>query len=71
MEREEIIRKISGRVEMCRRLARSTTDQQTAEALRQIADEGEADLRRLLAERSELEAPTVPKPEAEGDGRPA
>jgi hypothetical protein len=50
MQRDELIKKIRGRVEMCRRLANSTTDERTAETLRQMADEGEADMKRLLAE---------------------
>lgn len=52
MDRNELINKMRSRVDMCRRLARSTTDRQAAEALRQIADEGEADINRLLAEDS-------------------
>ena len=51
MERDELIKKMRARVEQCRRLARSTTDDRTAEVLRQIADEGEADIARLLAEK--------------------
>lgn len=50
MERDELISKMKSRVERCRRLARSTTDQQTATVLNQMADEGEADIARLLAE---------------------
>lgn len=44
MKRDELIKKIRGRVEMCRRLANSTTDQRTAETLRKMADEGDADI---------------------------
>lgn len=50
MTRDELIKKIQGRVDMCRRLAKSTTDRRTAETLRQMADEGEADIERLLTE---------------------
>ena len=50
MDRDELIAKMKGRVERCRRLARSTTDQQTATVLNQMADEGEADIARLLTE---------------------
>ncbi len=39
------------RIEMCRRLARSTTDPKTAKILRDMADQGELDLKKLLAER--------------------
>jgi hypothetical protein len=52
MQRDELIRKIRGRVEMCRKLATSVADNRTADTLRQIADEGEADITRLLAENS-------------------
>jgi hypothetical protein len=50
VERGELIKKIRGRVEMCRRLAGSTTDRRAADILRQMADEGEADIKPLLAE---------------------
>lgn len=44
------------RIAQCRRLAASTTDAQAREVLTQMADEGEADLRRLETERAEDEA---------------
>jgi len=50
MENDELIAKMRGRVEQCRRLARSTTDEQTCKVLNEMADEGEADIKRLLAE---------------------
>ena len=50
MTRDEIIEKMRNRVKLCRGLANSTTDPRAAEVLRQIADEGEADIARLLAE---------------------
>ena len=50
MDRAEIIRKIRGRVDQCRRLAKSTTDERTARVLSEMADEGEADINRMLAE---------------------
>jgi hypothetical protein len=50
MDRDELVRKMRGRVEQCRRLARSTTDARTALILNQMADEGEADIRRIFAE---------------------
>jgi hypothetical protein len=40
MEKAEIIKKMLSRVDQCRRLVASTTDQRTAQVLRQIADEG-------------------------------
>lgn len=48
MERAELIAKMRGRVEMCRRLAKATTDRAVAKTLSDMADEGEADIRRLL-----------------------
>lgn len=53
MERSELVKKMRGRVDQARRLARSTTDQRTAEILNQMAEEGEADIRRLLAEKDD------------------
>jgi hypothetical protein len=50
LEPDELIKKMRGRVEQCRRLARSTTDPRTAQVLNQMADEGEADIKRLLTE---------------------
>jgi len=41
------------RVAQCRRLAATTIDERTAGILRQMAEEGEADMKRLRAERSE------------------
>ncbi len=48
---ENLIEKMRARVAQCRRLASHTTDESTARILRDMADEGEADLRRLEAER--------------------
>jgi len=50
MEQDELIRKIQGRVDQCRRLARSTTDEHTASILNQMADEGAEDIKRLQSE---------------------
>lgn len=50
MSREELVRKMRGRVEQCRRLATYVTDEHTKRILDQMADEGEADLRRFLLE---------------------
>lgn len=50
LERAELIKKMRGRVEQCRRLAKGTTDTQTARVVNDMADEGEADIKRLLAE---------------------
>jgi hypothetical protein len=48
---DEIIANIRSRVERCRYLAGMINDQQAAEVLRQMADEGDADIKRLEAER--------------------
>lgn len=56
------------RIAQCRRLAASTTDAQAREVLTQMAEEGEADLKRLEAERaaaSEAAEPDMPHPKAE------
>jgi hypothetical protein len=50
VEQQELIAKIKSRVEQCRRLASATTDPRTATTLRGMADEGEADIKRLLSE---------------------
>jgi hypothetical protein len=50
MEREELLRRMWGRVRHCRHLAIMTTDLDTAHALIAMANEGEADIRRLMAE---------------------
>lgn len=49
MDRETLDH-IRDRVERCRRLARQTTDDRARIALLELADEGEADLRKLEAE---------------------
>jgi hypothetical protein len=50
MTKNELISKMRGRIDLCRRLARSTHDQRTAKVLLDIADEGERDLAQLIAE---------------------
>jgi hypothetical protein len=44
---DDPIANMRSRVEMCRRLAQTITDQRAAAILRQMADEGEADIKRL------------------------
>ena len=56
MEKDELIKKMRGRVEQCRRLARGTTDSHVATILNDMAEEGEADIRRLLNEGSEQDS---------------
>jgi hypothetical protein len=46
----DVIANIRARVAQCRRLANMITDEQAAATLRQMADEGEADIRRLEEE---------------------
>lgn len=50
LETGDLIAMMRARVEKCRRLARSITDARTIEALNEMADEGEADIERLIAE---------------------
>lgn len=50
MDRKQLAQRMWGRVEHCRRLAIQTTDPKTAEALLEMAKEGEADIKRMLAE---------------------
>ena len=47
------------RIERCRRLAKYINDPRTTEALLQMAEEGEVDLARLIAEREARETKTV------------
>jgi hypothetical protein len=49
---EDVLAHIRERVALARRLARSTTDREVARLLEIMADEGEADLRKLEQERS-------------------
>jgi hypothetical protein len=58
MELGELIGKMRTRVAQCRRLANGTTDARTASILHAMADEGEADIERLLKENSESETGT-------------
>ncbi|WP_261934884.1 hypothetical protein [Sphingomonas bisphenolicum] len=50
MEKTELLRRMWSRVEHCRRLAITTGDRYTADALIAMANEGEADIKRLLME---------------------
>jgi hypothetical protein len=47
---DTVIAKMRARVAQCRRLAATITDTRAAAILRQMADEGEADIKRLEAE---------------------
>jgi len=46
------------RIERCRRLARTCTDDETAKALVQMADDGEADIARMLTDGGARANPT-------------
>jgi hypothetical protein len=61
---DAIIAKMRARVAQCRRLADTITDAKAAAILRQMADEGQADIARAEAERARTENP-MPPPAAE------
>jgi len=46
----DVLANMRARVEQCRRLANSTTDKRTATILLQMAEEGEADIKRMEAQ---------------------
>jgi len=46
----EVIKNMRARIDQCRRLAKYINDPRTTEALLRMAEEGEADLKRLEAE---------------------
>ena len=48
------------RVAQCRRLAGSITDARAAAILRQMADEGDADIARIEGERAQADNPMPP-----------
>jgi hypothetical protein len=50
MDRDELVAKMRARVAQCRRLANGTGDPRTATILMGMAEEGEADIARLLQE---------------------
>ena len=47
MKHSELLDKVRARIVLCRNLAETTTDDETARALREIAADGERDLRAL------------------------
>ena len=49
----DVIANIRARIAQCRRLADMITDREAAAILRQMADDGEADVRRLEARQRE------------------
>jgi hypothetical protein len=52
MDDEELIAKMRARVAQCRRLADMTHNREMRETLLQIANDGEADIRKLEAQRA-------------------
>ena len=52
VDNEELIAKMRARVEQCRRLADMTHNREMRETLLQIANDGEADIRKLEAQRA-------------------
>lgn len=48
---KELIAHMRERVDKCRRLAEMITDERAANILRQMAEDGEADIRRIQADR--------------------
>ena len=47
MDQTELIARMRRRIDMCRRLAKTTTDQRTADILMHMADDSEQDIDRL------------------------
>lgn len=52
---DELIANIRGRVEQCRRLAKMIGNEEARRTLLQMADEGDADIRRLQAQRDQAD----------------
>ena len=52
MDHAELIAKMRGHIELCRRLAKTTTDPQTAQILQLMADENEQDIHKLEGEKT-------------------
>jgi len=64
----ELITNMRARIDQCRRLAKYINDPRTTEALLKMAEEGEADLRKLEAESSATQAESKIPPTEEGQG---
>ncbi len=54
---DRMIATVRSRIDRCRRLAAETMDDRTSKILRDMANEGEADLARMLAEQEAEPAP--------------
>jgi len=61
----QVIARMRHRVEQCRRLAAALTDKRASEVLLQMAEKGEADIRRLEASHADGETPIPPMPKPE------
>ena len=57
---DDPLENMRARIERCRRLAKYVNDPRTTEALIQMAEQGEIDLARLIAEREEEKAQRPP-----------
>jgi hypothetical protein len=60
----ELIAKMRGRIEQCRRLAKMINDPRASQVLQQMAEDGEADIRKLQAEEAArpIEEVRIPPP---------
>ena len=52
-ESDDPLKHMRERIDMCRRIAKNITDTEAARVLREMADQGEIDLKRLLEEREQ------------------
>jgi len=59
---DELKRHMRERIDQCRRLAKYINDPRTTEALLRMADDGEADLRKLEAGDADDEPHQIPPP---------
>jgi len=53
---DDVIAHMRARIEQCRRLAKYINDPRTTDALLKMAEDGEADIKRLRANKAEREA---------------
>lgn len=60
MDQTELVGRIRRRIEMCRRLAIETSDPFTANALIEMANEGEVDVSRILSENIQRDKASPP-----------
>ena len=60
---DQLISNMWARIHQARRLAKSTTDREVTDLLLRMAADGEADVRRLEAERDAAQLPISRRPE--------